>query len=106
MIASLVRGIQLSRRSVLRIDEMRKTKVKLEDEKAKLVEEGKYVESPNYLEKVAREELHLSKPGETIVIVPKSNLTENYSNGKINLEKDKERKSNWVQWWEILTGAN
>ena len=70
LIVSLVRGIQLSRRSVERIADLQATKDKLLEEQEAIKKQGEYVQSPIYLETVAREELHLSKPGEIVVIVP------------------------------------
>ncbi|MEI8232915.1 MAG: septum formation initiator family protein [bacterium] len=103
LIISLVRGIQLSRRSVSRIASMQETKEKLRLEQEKLKEEGKYVQSDYYLEKVAREELHLSKPGETVVIVPDSQIVSQLSESK---PLDQLEKPNWQKWLKIFTGSD
>lgn len=103
LIVSLVRGIQLSRRASLRIASMQETKAKLVAEQEKLKQEGEYVASPYYLEKVARDELHLSKPGETVVIIPEGMIVENREWGIVNTEKE---KPNWQKWWEVLSGSN
>ncbi len=104
LIISLVRGIQLSRRSAIRIATMQETKLKLEEESKKLKEQAEYVQSPYYLEKVARDELHMSKPGETVVIVPEEVETgENMSETSQDNLNTKE-KSNWMRWIEILSG--
>lgn len=101
LIISLTRGIQVSRRSAERIASLEETKMKLEQEKIRLQEEAKYIESPYYLETVAREELKLSKPGETVVIIPESLLLNQPSEQKV---QEVEEKENWQKWWEVLSG--
>ena len=102
LIISLVRGVQLSRKSAIRIASMEETKAKLIEEREKLKKEEEYVQSEYYLEKVARDELHLSKPGETVVIVPEN---------RVQIEEiDKiveslVEKPNWMKWWEVLSGT-
>lgn len=103
LIISLVRGIQLSRRSIARIAGLEETKQKLLDEQEKLKKEEEYVASPYYLEKVARDELGLAKPGERVVIVPEGTITEVRSQ---KLEDSEREKANWQKWWEILSGSD
>ena len=81
---------------------MQETKKKLEEERDKLKKEQENVNSEYYLEKVAREELHLTKPGETVVIVPESILIGTQTNDVE--EKVLEVKPNWMLWFEILSG--
>lgn len=103
LIVSLVRGIQSSRRASVRIAALEQTKAKLEEEREKLKTEEEYTQSPYYLEKVARDELHLSKSGEKVVIVPESRLqTPEVSKGvEMRVEK-----TNWQKWWDVLSGRN
>lgn len=102
IIVSLVRGIEISRRSKERIDDLKKSKDKLLQDKTDLEKKQKEVESEYYLEKVAREELHLSKPGETVVIVPDSLVyTTPVAEGSVNKLSP---KPNWIRWIEILSG--
>lgn len=105
LIVSLVRGIQLSRRASLRIASMQETKAKLVAEQEKLKQEGEYVASPYYLEKVARDELHLSKSGETVVIVPEREVI-NREPADVKAMVGEEEKANWQKWWEVLSGSN
>lgn len=100
LIISLVRGIQLSLRARGRIEGLEKKKEELEQEEKGLKAQEEYVQSPYYLEKVAREELHLAKPGETVVIVPEGNIL--YS-VRSEQEEAKE-KPNWQKWGDILSG--
>ena len=104
LIASLVRGIQLSRQSKTRIANLQETKKQLQDEQGKLREMGEYYQSTFYLEKVARDEMNLSKPGESVVIVPESIiLGEGNSNQESVISREKE---NWQKWWEVLSGSD
>jgi len=76
-------------------------KQQLENEAKELKTREEYVESPYYLEKVAREELQLSKPGETVVIVP-----DIYSTVETDRREaeDLKEKANWQKWWDVLSG--
>jgi cell division protein FtsB len=102
LIISLVRGIQLSQKSSSRIDGLQQTKTKLEEEQSLLRLQEAEVNSPEYLEKVAREELHLSKPGETVVIMPE--------NVVVKTESDEDNQQVirdepiWKRWIMILSG--
>ena len=102
LIASLIRGIQLSRRSSERIANLEDTKAKLLEESARIKAEGEYVKTPYYLEKVARDELNLSKPGETVVIVPDSLRV---SGGRSEQEWEEVERENWQKWWSVLSGS-
>lgn len=101
LIVSLVRGIQLSSKSRSRITDLEERKSQLMQESQKIKEEGEYVQSPHYLEKVARDELNMAKPGETVVIVP-DNLRMT-SRGESE-EREAGEKENWQKWWEVLSG--
>jgi cell division protein FtsB len=100
LIVSLVRGIQLSQRSKERIESMQQTKEKLLAEREKLTQEQEYVQSPFYLEEVARNELHLSKSGETVVIIPEDLIVVENS----QQAEPKAEKPNWEKWWGVLSG--
>lgn len=101
LIISLIRGIQISRKSSERIANLEATKAELLEEAEKIKAEGEYVQSPYYLEKVARDELNLSKPGETVVIVPDS---VRMAAGKREDKEVVEEKENWQKWWDVLSG--
>lgn len=103
IIISLIRGIQLSRRSATRIAALQETKAKLQKEQAELKKQGEYVESQFYLEKVAREELHLAKPGEAVVIVPESQRIGESANQQSQKVVE---KPIWQKWWEVLSGKD
>lgn len=100
LIISLIRGIQLSKRSSQRVEMLRETKQKLEEENAKLHEEARYVESDYYLEKVAREELQRAKAGETVVILPE--ITPEEDSKKFVSRERGEEVPIWRKWWQLL----
>jgi len=102
LIISLVRGIQLSRKASERIASLEERKAKLQEEAEKIKQEGEYVQSEYYLEKVAREELNLSKPGESVVIIPEGVIHENKEQRTSNIE---EKRENWQKWWGVLSGG-
>jgi cell division protein FtsB len=102
LIISLVRGIYETFQSRERIATLASRKEMLEAKRQELQQKMSEVESPLYLEKVARDELHLSKPGETVVIVPE---------GKLNIlavnqpnSGDSEEKPNYMRWWDVVSG--
>lgn len=100
---SLISGIRLSLKSKERIQSLAETKQKLEAEQKKLVDQQTYVQTPYYLEKVARDELHLARPGETVVIVPEGTMTEDRSQ---KIEGSRVEKANWQKWWGVITGSD
>ncbi len=102
LIVSLVRGIQLSRRSKVRIANLEATKKQLQIEQEKLKQEGEYYQSSFYLEKVARDEMNLSKPGESVVIVPEK---QDIATAADHKPKEEGEKENWQKWWEVLSGS-
>ena len=55
------------------------------------------VTSQAYIEKAAREKLGLVKPGETVVLVPKSQ-----SLGTGEETKPEEKLTNWQRWWRLF----
>lgn len=81
-------------------------KQEVEVEKAKnasLLAQKEYLQSDEYVEKVAREELNLIKPGERAVIViaptPSAAETTNQSESK---SKKEEPKPAWQRWWDFF----
>ena len=101
LIGSLIRGIYESSRSRERIEELAGRKEALEKEQQQLEEKKAEVQAPDYLEKVAREELHLAKPGEKVVILPEGTITGESSEKR---EESKERKAIWERWWDVVRG--
>ena len=50
---------------------------------------------------MAREELQLSRPGETVVIIPEGVIPELKEKDKV----EEEEMPIWKRWWVVLTGG-
>lgn len=68
-----------------------------ESENQKLKKRLAEVQSPEFIEKEAREKLGLGKEGETIVVLPKQ---DEISNIKYPISNE----SNWRKWWKVYVG--
>ncbi|MEK7106435.1 MAG: septum formation initiator family protein [Patescibacteria group bacterium] len=106
IVISLVRGIQLSKRTAGRIALLEDAKSKLLDEKSKLEEESRYVQSDFYLEKVAREELYLTKQGETVVIIPSERDLIPTESPNTSEKDNLQDRPNWKKWLKIFIGSD
>lgn len=71
--------------------DVRKQEAENQDLKKRLVE----VQSPEFIEKEAREKLGLGKPGEEIVVLPKVPIV------PVILAVP---ESNWRKWWKVYVG--
>lgn len=100
LIVSLLQNIGQARQARTRVTELVEERDELWEERVGLLAELEYVQSPAYLEKVAREELNLAKPGETVVIVPEGQVSEPVN----QQEESEEEKPNYLKWWEVLSG--
>lgn len=99
LIGSLIRGLQLSYKSKERLVEMSNTRDKLVQDNTQLNSEIKYVESDYYVEKVARDELHLARPGEKVVIIPE---TEQIREEAQQSNNNHVETANWQKWWDLM----
>jgi len=101
LIASLVRGLVKTINSKRRVDELLAQKQELVSKQAELEAEFEKVDEGFYLEKVARDELHLTKEGEAVVIVKDEGLV------KEERERGEEErgKENWEKWLEVVFGG-
>lgn len=84
----------------------------LENEEAALEDQLEYVRSDAYVEKVAREQLKWSRPGETIFlplprlantlqVVPPSAAPTSPASGTTP-----RWQSHWPEWWSLLSGSH
>lgn len=102
LIVSLVRGAYGTLKSRERITQLEEQKANLEFKRRELERKMAEVQSGDYLERVARDELHLSKPGETVVIVPESLRVS--ATGQEPGGEGVVSKPNWRKWWEVVSG--
>ncbi|MDP1722270.1 MAG: septum formation initiator family protein [Candidatus Gottesmanbacteria bacterium] len=72
---------------------------RVEAEHARLQKELDYAQSPEFIEQEARNRLGLGKEGETVVLLPKSQITN--PNDQTNEEKE-EIIPNWKRWWRLF----
>ena len=96
IVVSLVKGLFSSIAAGKRVDELLLKKQKLTEEKSNLEGKKGEVESEYYLEKVAREQLHLVKPGEVVVMTPE------IKNDGSNKTEDKAEDKNWGKWLAVF----
>lgn len=102
LIVSLSRGLWDTVHSRQRIDALYEKKTRLLREEDRLRQELRVVESDYYIEKIARETLHLAKPGEILVIVDENTIPSILGEQDV---KEPEEKSNWKKWMEVLFGS-
>lgn len=77
--------------------ELRAQKInRLEKENDKIKQKIAEVESPEYLEQIARDKLNLSKPGEVLIILPKDYLSSSSAELQIDSRK------NWEKWRDLI----
>lgn len=80
--------------------DVEKGQLKLEmamEENKELKGQIEYVKTPEFVEKEAREKLGMSKPGETLIILPEN--VKELANRK---EEKKEELPNWKKWGQLF----
>ena len=77
LIGSLIKSIVSTVTSGRRLDELESKKLRVVEKNHQLVQKLQSLDSQYYLERVAREQLHLVKPGETVVMLPQAEAREN-----------------------------
>ncbi len=70
----------------------------LEKEHQDLLEKQKYYQSDEFVEEEARNKLGMSKPGETVVILP-PNLSQVLGHSQAQALPE---IPNWQQWWQLF----
>jgi cell division protein FtsB len=73
----------------------------LEAKKMELLEVLKYVKSDSFAEEKARTELNMVKPGEQVLVVPKTAVTSNRQEN--NSVVGWTNISNYRKWWQYFT---
>ncbi|MEK7127342.1 MAG: septum formation initiator family protein [Patescibacteria group bacterium] len=96
LIVNTVRAIVQAWQAGDRVDRRGQKINLLEKENEKIKQKIAEVESPEYLEQIARDKLNLSKPGEEIVILPK----DIFATPSANLNVD--TRSNWQKWRDLI----
>lgn len=103
LIVSLVQQSVSLWRAEERIKMAQRKAEEARQENEKLVEELKYVQSEEFVEKEARDKLGLGKEGETIVVLPQDLIEKKVD--KVKKEQEEQEKiPNWQQWKEVFWG--
>ena len=83
------------------IERLRAQAKSLAVKKIELLEVLKYVKSDSFVEERARLELNMAKPGENVLVVPPTEVTDNRKakNNVVGLNNI----SNYKKWWQYFT---
>ncbi len=86
-------------------DEVRREVARLQEEQARLIAERDYVRSDVYVERWARDEGKMVRPGEVLVIpVPSSTEAQNVEDDApfIAIETSPPQEQPWAVWWALF----
>jgi cell division protein FtsB len=82
-----------------RVEEQANRVTKLTEKNNQLKKELVQAQTPDAIEKIARDELNLSKPGETIVMIPDELITRVVEESK---PKEEPKLANWEGWLKLF----
>lgn len=102
LVVSLGRGLWETLQSRGRVDALREREAKLLQEQDRLYRELSNAESDYYIEQIARNQLHLTKPGETLVLVDEGAIPTILGDQDT---QDVDTRKNWEKWWDVLFGS-
>lgn len=91
---------------MIRIDQLKKDIKSLEDKNQQLNKNLNQANSADNLEKVAREQLGLKKPGEEVVVVKNQNAVTDENTQTTTAPQEPAKKNPWDprNWWGMITG--
>lgn len=95
LIVNLSRSIWQLYKAGDQIKEAEDNATQMQAENNELKKKFSTVQSPAYLEKIAREKLGLAKEGEMVVILPPVEPEATKSGNQTNLQ-------NWQKWWKLF----
>ncbi|OGD73878.1 hypothetical protein A3A84_00495 [Candidatus Collierbacteria bacterium RIFCSPLOWO2_01_FULL_50_23] len=99
LVWTLSKGIWELRTANLRIDEARQILAREQAKAEQLKRKWTEVQTADYLEKVARNDLNMQKEGETVVVLSKETFAAATSSDGIKQEKE---LKNWEKWWNLV----
>jgi cell division protein FtsB len=82
-----------------RLDDETNKVTSLSQKNNQLKKELALSQSPDSIEKIAREELNLGKPGETVVVIPEELISKVIEEGKPKIEP---KLPNWQGWLRLF----
>jgi cell division protein FtsB len=81
-----------------RVEEAGRQLAAAEEENRQLTAKLKEVQTPEYMERQAREKLGYGKPGEVVIVIPDD------QNPKSEILSSKEGVPNWIRWRKLYLG--
>ncbi len=99
LIWTLARGVFELRTAYARIDDARRALALEQTKGEQLKKKWDEVQTAEYLEKVARNDLNMQKEGETIVVLPSNQPASAESYGEAKEEKE---LPNYLKWWNLV----
>jgi len=100
---TLGNGVLELRLAYRRIDEARQILAMEQSRGEELKRKWAEIQTPEYLEKVARNDLNMQKEGETVVVLTGSN-NQPRSGGVSSTRKSEDEtvEANWERWWSLV----
>jgi cell division protein FtsB len=98
-------GYRLQRHNAMLLAELDQ----LRQEQQQLEAQLKYVQTPEYIEKVAREQYKWVKTGETLIITilrQRPSAAATSASATPTVRADNPAGSQWSEWWKLLTGGS
>lgn len=100
ILTSLSKQIVTALNASQRLDDQAARVTKLAEKNNQLKKELADSQSPDNIEKIARDELNLAKPGETVVVIPEELITKVIDDQKPKVEPI---LPNWQGWLKLFT---
>ena len=97
LISSLGRQVWQLYRAGKNLETAQQKVENLKIENVNLGNQLKEVQSPEFIEKEAKNKLSYVKEGEVVVVLPKQE-----SNQSIEEDKPKKKLANWQKWWQAV----
>jgi len=99
LIVNLSRDIIRLVESLNQVKRVEEQTREIETKRQALLNKKDYYQTEEFIEEEARNKLNMTKPGETIVILPE-NLKA--ALGQEETSQQNEESPNWKQWWELF----
>ncbi len=99
ILTGLSRQIASALEASKRLEDEASQVTKLTEKNNQLKKELSDAQSPDSIEKIAREELNLAKPGETVVVIPPDLISKVIEDNKPKIEP---KLPNWQGWLRLF----
>ena len=100
LIVNLSRNVWRLKKAGGRIEEAERRLRVLEEERRRLLQQKRELESDEFVEKEARGKLFMAKEGEVVVILPKE--VEELKGERMGAEGEGEELANWEKWVRLF----